>query len=52
MNKMCAAFKLALRYYKQHEHMMRTGSYSKNLSENEFGSFWSSIHKKKKIMLN
>jgi hypothetical protein len=48
MTKMRAAFKLALRYCKQHEDMMRADSYTKSSSEKEFKSFWSSII----IMLN
>jgi hypothetical protein len=45
MTKTRAAFKLALRYCKQHEDMMRADSYAKSLSGKEFKSFWSSIHK-------
>jgi hypothetical protein len=45
VTKTRAAFKLALRYCKQHEDMMRANSYAKSLSGKEFKSFRSSIHK-------
>ena len=45
MNKTRAAFKLALRYCKQHEDMMRADSYARSLSSKDFKSFWSGIHK-------
>ena len=45
MNKTRAAFKLALRYCRQHEDMLRADSYARNLSDKEFKLFWSSIHK-------
>ncbi len=45
MNKTRAAFKLSLRYCKQHEDMMRADSYAKSLTSKDFKSFWSGIHK-------
>jgi len=45
MNKTRATFKLALRYCRQHEDMLKANLYAKSLSDKEYRSFWSSIHK-------
>ena len=45
MNKTRAAFKLALRFCRQHEDVSMADSYARSLSDKDFKSFWSSIHK-------
>jgi len=46
MNRSRAAFKLAMRYCKQHEDMIRTDNLLANsIADEEYGSFWKHVHK-------
>ena len=45
MSKTRAAFKLALRYCKQNEEVMRAIACAKTLADKDFKSFWSNIHR-------
>ena len=45
MRKTRAQFKLALRYCKQHEEMIRADAYATSLTNKDYNKFWSSIKK-------
>jgi len=45
ISKTRAAFKLALKYCRQQEDMLRANSYAKSISTKDYESFWSKLHK-------
>ena len=45
MSRTGAAFKLALRYCRDHEDMLRADACAKNLADRDFRSFWCNINK-------
>ena len=45
MSRTRASFKLALRYCRDHEEMMRADACAKNLADRDFRSFWQNVNK-------
>jgi len=43
MQRSRAAFKLALRYCRQHEEILRADVFAKNFADKDYNQFWKSI---------
>ena len=48
MNKTRAAFKLAVRYCRQHEDMIRADILANSIADKEYRAFWKHVHKQQK----
>ena len=48
MTRTRAAFKLALRYCRDHEEMLRANAYANSLTNKDFRVFWKGINKQNK----
>jgi len=48
MNSTRAAFKLAMRYCRQHEDMIRADNLASSIADKEYKSFWKHIHNEQK----
>jgi len=46
MNRTRAAFKLAIRYCKQHEDRIRSDNMANSLADKDYKAFWKSVHKR------